>query len=441
MALFKKAEKTQAYLKAGFLGFAGSGKTYTSTLLAAGLIELGRQRKLEFANKPAFFLDTETGSDWVEPQFRDRDIELFTSKTRSFSDLMTAVREAEKDGSILIVDSITHIWRDLCESYLRRKKRRRLEFPDWSVLKDEWGKFTDAFVNSAVHMILCGRAGYEYDFLEDSDGKKQLEKTGIKMKAESEMGYEPSLLVLMERETEPGDLKKIVRVAHVLKDRATKIDGQAFPNPTFEAFLPHVEFLNLGGAHLGVDTSRTSDEMFDDNGDSRWRWERTQRAIAIEEIEAEIAREWPGQDKDAKVAKAEFVEEIFGTRSWTAVKEMRWERIEKARDQVWRRLRGYPYGQKPEVAAPEAGDAKPDLVDEMRKSLNEWGNERGMTWEDLQVFIMDVIGHVPTSLKDLTAEQLAQISLAASRKDRESRSTRQMVTGSAPAAGRRGSDD
>jgi len=35
---------------------------------------------------------------------------------------------------------------------------------------------------------------------DEESGKKNLEKTGIKMKAKGELGYEPSLLVLMERE-------------------------------------------------------------------------------------------------------------------------------------------------------------------------------------------------------------------------------------------------
>jgi hypothetical protein len=48
-------------------------------------------------------------------------------------------------------------------------------------------------------VIICGRAGYEYDYFEDDEGKKQLEKTGIKMKAETEMGFEPSLLVFRFR--------------------------------------------------------------------------------------------------------------------------------------------------------------------------------------------------------------------------------------------------
>ena len=90
---------------------------------------------------------------------------------------------------------------------MKAKKRTRLQFDDWGYLKGEWRKFTDLFINSNLHIILCGRAGYEYDYFEDEAGKKQLEKTDIKMKAEGEMGYEPSLLVLMERHTDLETMK------------------------------------------------------------------------------------------------------------------------------------------------------------------------------------------------------------------------------------------
>src|SRR4051812_32554365 len=44
------------------------------------------------------------------------------------------------------------------------KKRSRLHFEDWGYLKSEWRKFTDRFVNSQLHIIVCGRAGFEYDY-------------------------------------------------------------------------------------------------------------------------------------------------------------------------------------------------------------------------------------------------------------------------------------
>jgi hypothetical protein len=317
VTLFKKAEVTSAFLKMGLMGFAGSGKTYTATNTAIGLVQHMRKLNISYADKPVFFLDTETGSDWIKPAVEKADIDLFTAKTRAFSDLMTAVKEAEANASLLLVDSISHFWKELCEAYMRKKNRTRLEFQDWAHLKAEWGKFTDQFINSNLHIILCGRAGYEYDYFEDGAGKKQLEKTGIKMKAEGEMGYEPSLLVLMERETDMETMK-VHRTATILKDRSTQIDGKQFNNPTFASFMPHIKFLNLGGRQLGVDTNRTSDHTIPaDVRDNN----RTQRKIVLDEIESLMTYHYPSTSGADKKSKLELLRKHFKA-SWTEIESV-----------------------------------------------------------------------------------------------------------------------
>lgn len=359
--LFTKSKNTQAYAKVGLLGFAGSGKTYTATRIAIGLVELMRRVGLDHGARPAFFLDTETGADWVAPWFAEAGIELHTAKTRSFVDLLAAVDQAETDASVLIVDSITHVWREFCASYLRAKKRTRIEMHDWISLKQDWGQFTDRYVNSAAHIVMCGRAGYEYDFFEDEDGKRQLEKTDIKMKAESETGYEPSLLLLMERKMDMEN-RKVYRIASVLKDRSTKLDGKQFTNPTFKHFLPHISRLNLCGERFGVDTTRNSDEMFDGNGDSDWRRETRERDIALDEIAELLGKHYPGQTAEAKKMRADLVEELASTRSWERVKAMRPAQVTDLRNRLWLKLEGAAYVFAPALARPVAVPEKLDIT-------------------------------------------------------------------------------
>lgn len=348
MTIFKKAESTTAYLKAGFLGFAGSGKTTTATETAIGLVKMLRERGLQEGARPVFFLDTETGADYVKRRFDQEGIELFTAKTRAFIDLIPAVKEAEKGGAALIIDSITHFWREFTEAYARKKNRTQLQFADWNYLKTEWGKFTDAYINSSCHILLCGRAGYEYDFFEDQDGKKQLEKTGIKMKAEAEMGYEPSLLVLMERSMDM-ESKKVFREGHVIKERFGVIDGKTFQNPKFADFLPHIELLNLGGVQLGVDTSRSSESSIDDSPDS-WPHEKRQREIWCEEIEGLLVKHFPSQSAEHKQQKAGMIEKVFNTRSWTRVQGMRSEQIKEGYEQM-KAILGQPASNEDKPAA------------------------------------------------------------------------------------------
>src|SRR5262249_49054911 len=149
----------------------------------------------------------------------------------------------------LIVDSVTHIWRDLCASYLKRvnlareKKnlppRLNLEFQDWNPLKEIWNdRWTAFYLNSRLHIIIAGRAGFEYDFTENEEtGKKELVKPGIKMKTGGEFGFDPPLLRERERPRVPGaGARRIVHRATVLGDRFGLIDGRQGDNPTFEFF-------------------------------------------------------------------------------------------------------------------------------------------------------------------------------------------------------------
>jgi hypothetical protein len=169
----------------------------------------------------------------------------------------------------------------------------RLQFQDWAFLKSQWSRFTDWYVNSPTHVIICGRAGYEYEF-------------------------EPSLLVLMERHIDM-DTKKAFRVATVLKDRSTAIDGAEVRNPTFADFIPHIKHLNLGGRQLGVDGA-TSDALIPGDDFNRASGP-VQRRIVVDEIQSLLVLHIPGQSAPDKKRKVELLCEHFGA-SWVEIEEV-----------------------------------------------------------------------------------------------------------------------
>lgn len=328
MTLLRPAVNQTAYLKAGILGFAGSGKTFTAKELAIGL------SKTVGDGKPVAFYDTETGSDFLIPAFREAGVELLVAKTRSFADLLTFMREAESQCSVAIIDSITHVWSELTTSYTRKLHRRNgLLFQDWGPIKEEWRGFTDRYLNSKMHVVLCGRAGFEYDIQQDEAGKKELIKTGTKMKAESEMGYEPSLLLEMERvpkgeRHEAGKRGGWDHRCYVLKDRTDRMNGEAIDNPTYSSFLPVVSFLNIGGEHLGVDTTRNSEDLFDSPeslSKRKRKIEITLELITDTLTEAQIG----GTSAKAKEEQVKHLNLAFGTSSWTAITGFSLEQMER----------------------------------------------------------------------------------------------------------------
>lgn len=356
MSLLKPAENTTAFAKVGIQGFAKSGKTFTATNIALGLArEMGD-------GKPVGFFDTETGSDWVIPRFKEAGIPLLASKSRAFADLLAVVEEAEKECAVLIIDSISHVWKEMVESYqVKLKRKYGLQFQDWGPIKAEWARFTDLYLNSKLHIVMCGRAGYEYDYhIDEETGKRELEKTGTKMKAETEMAYEPSLLLEMERRR-ATDRAGFLHVCTVLGDRSDQMDGVELVNPTFADFAPHFGCLNIGGEHLGIDTSRNSEGLFTapDSG-----WMRKKRIeIALEQVtEAFVLGDINGTSKDDKKKKVEALVDAFGTSSWTAIQGMSLEQIELGRDKI----RSYLGIQAP-------GDGLPldmDEIEAMTETLN-----------------------------------------------------------------------
>lgn len=340
MALLKKAEITTAYFKCGILGFQGSGKTFTAIELGYGLCRAVKNNKL------AFF-DTEKASDFFVKPLAAKKIEFLSVKSRAFSDLMITIDECVKGGvCVLVVDSLTHVWREICDAYAKKLGRKRLQFQDWMIIKGEWRDFTDALINSPIHMIICGRAGYEYDYDIDDQGNKDLIKTGTKMKAEAETGFEPDLVIEMESVTanmeelakiegrkartsfKPKVGSKLIHRAHILKDRADVLDGHIFDNPTFDNFQPHFKTLNIGGKHLGVDTSRTSQERFSPEGKTERQIYGEKKGIALEEIKGAMVQMWPGQSAPEKKAKADFIDTIFGTKAWAKVEKCSLEELE-----------------------------------------------------------------------------------------------------------------
>lgn len=320
MSLFQKADGAgAAKAKIGLYGGTGSGKTFTAALIAIGL------HKLINAKKPVAFVDTETGSDYVVPMFKKAGVPLVVLKSRSFPDLLAATAEAEREASIQITDSITHIWDDFQRAYLIKTRQKFIEIWDWKPLKQEWQRWTDAFVNSDLHMIMCGRAAAIYETTEEiKDGKtrKVANKVGTKMRTESEGGYEPSLLLEMEKVFEGEEANgTYTRVCHVVKDRFDVIDSKDFRNPVFANFLPHINMLNLGGVQLGVDVSRNSLETFDDFGDTSRAKRVKRRAILCEEMTGMLMHYFPGSTAKEKDIRQEIVFKRLATRSWKAVEE------------------------------------------------------------------------------------------------------------------------
>lgn len=346
MGLLKKVEMQQSAAKVGIFGRQGSGKTTTASLFALGL------SKTYHNGAPVAFFDTEGGSQFVKDVFDAEKVELVGIQSKAFEDMREAIKEAAKVGCCAyLVDSYTHPWKELVDSFKARSKRKRLEMHHMDELKTQWGVWTNLMLNSPLHVILAGRLGFEWGEEDDEEtGGRKLIKLGTKLKSEADAGYEPNLLIEMEQMQESDARNKKTRAkkgstehyAYVLKDRWRSLNGRTFTFKTmnaykagdykkvFDPFAPHWERLAIGTKHQSVDGDRSSESLFDTNGQASYSAIQRRKDIAADEVQGMLVAVWPGQDANSKGGKARAIRELFNVFSWTAVQEKSLEELERA---------------------------------------------------------------------------------------------------------------
>jgi hypothetical protein len=342
----REVSNEQARAKVGAFGRQGSGKTTTLALLAIGV------SKTYHNGAPVAMMDTENGSDYLKPIFDKEGVKLLVVKSGAFADMVPVLHQAEEKGCCaFIMDSVTHTWNELKESYAEAMAKKYkltdydLQFQDWSAIKKEWSFWTTVFLNSSLHCFIAGRAGYEYEYVTNEKGKRELIKGDSKLKAETDFGYEPSLLIEMETERRKTTKKHtggaFVHLAHILKDRARSLNGKTFEFPdindykagdykkVFDVFAPHFGFLNIAGTQRAIG-GNTSEELFDSNGDGQYYAMKRRREVALEELENTMKVLWPGTSGNMQKVKILVLDKLFNTRSWTKVTQLKPEEIEHA---------------------------------------------------------------------------------------------------------------
>ena len=354
---------TKPYFKAAFEGFAGTGKTYTAAKVPIGL------HKRVGSKKPVIIFDTEKAAKFLKSMFVAEGIEVLVRESKSLADLketMTRMREGASD--VLIIDSISHVWENFLKSYAEKVRRTRLEFQDWGVIKPTWKtEFSDVFVRDPYHIIMTGRAGYEYENeINKETGKREIYKSGIKMKVEGETAYEPDLLVLMERmqEMEGGSIKKVTRQGIVIKDRSTVIDGKVFENPDFKDFAPAIEVMLEAPEKLETTAERDAGTLFRTE-EEKYEWKQMKKRW-LEEIENYLVSVWPGQSADQKKLKIDAIQFAFNTMSWTVVESLRPEALEAGFARVQEFVRKHTALQSAEMSGEPVKVEKPTKKAEVK---------------------------------------------------------------------------
>ena len=151
---FRKAEKSQAKLRAALFGPAGSGKTFSALRIASGMVQK--------SGGTIALIDTERGSaSLYADKFAFDVLELPKPTIAACTE---AIQAAGKAGyEVLIIDSLSHAWAELLED-METLKNAKYKGNYWAA----WGEGTPkqrAFIKTLLdypgHVIATMRVKTE----------------------------------------------------------------------------------------------------------------------------------------------------------------------------------------------------------------------------------------------------------------------------------------
>lgn len=317
-------DKLGCFLKAGFQGSAGTGKSTTAGLLLLGL-SVVRHNKA-----PVLVFDTEPGWQFLKPLYDAEGVELIIENGRHFKGMHDAICTAVKRGCCgFAVDSITHTWSELLERFA--DSTGRVPFHKFNQIKPLWNDWTIDFLNAPLHAVANGRLGFEYFYEEQEDGKKELVKGDTKMKAGGgeSFGYEPHLTCEMNHQRKKlrgGKLGGLEYVCFVLKDRVRALNGKEFTfadlcqykpgdyKSVLKAFLPHIEALE---SIAGVNLPKSNSASIIPNGDSQFHQKQKVKQALLEEWYATMDLLFSTRTDEGKHSRMIVTEAITSVRSKT----------------------------------------------------------------------------------------------------------------------------
>lgn len=197
----KRVSRTEQFLKIGISGPSGSGKTYSSLRLAHGLMG---------SFEHVAVLDTEGGSASLYSDLGDY---MTQEMKEPFGPdrYVKAIEFFQKEGvKCMIIDSASHEW-DGPGGCLDIHQRLGGKFPDWAKVTPMHKAFVEAINKAQMHVITTTRRKQDYVLEENSKGKMQPKKVGLKEVQRD--GFEYELTVSFDVD--------ISHYAQVSKDRTS----------------------------------------------------------------------------------------------------------------------------------------------------------------------------------------------------------------------------
>lgn len=289
----------------GIYGPPGSGKTFTSLLMAEGLASS--------MGKRVAVVDTERGTDFYAMKVDSRQthpeaFDFDAIYTRSLAEVLESVRGIDSNTyGVVILDSISHLWDAAIEAYNGRKTRTdTIPMNAWGKIKRPYKELVRFLLDCPMHIFILGR---QKNIFEDTD--EGMKKVGVGMRAEGETEYEPHICLRME--IHKGDKDGTV-YAYIEKDRTGVLSGKIIPNPSFQTMQAVIPLLGSAQAHSEDpdDVAARDAELLDEAAKAAKKEEKSQGIWVVlndKLVKAETLEELSAVAGEIRKAKRGLIED------------------------------------------------------------------------------------------------------------------------------------
>jgi len=210
VSMFKKATKKGQSARMALFGPAGSGKTYTSLLIARGLVGPGGRVAV---------IDTERGS---ASKYSDVDnFDVCELSTFAPEEYVEALRGAAEAGyGVVVIDSLSHAWEGE-GGILDQVDKRGGRFDAWKEMTPQTRALIDMILTYPGHVIVTMRSKTEYVVEKNERGKSEPRKIGLAPRFKDGMEYEFDIVGEMDD----------ANVMRITKSRCVALSGKSISRP------------------------------------------------------------------------------------------------------------------------------------------------------------------------------------------------------------------
>ena len=174
----RKSERKKAKIKLALQGAAGSGKTYSSLLLAKGLTNG------DLSN--VAIIDTENGSADLYAHLGNYNVLTLEPPFTPEKYIKAIDICLESNMQVIIIDSISHCWDYIIDYHSSLAGN---SFTNWSKVMPLQKAFVNKMLQCDAHLIATMRTKQDY-VLNKKDGKYIPEKVGLKAVQKDGVDYE-----------------------------------------------------------------------------------------------------------------------------------------------------------------------------------------------------------------------------------------------------------